>query len=1769
MIKFDQSQNPAGSMSCLALLVRALTQLHSVYLYIVSITGTFCGNLVSQNVYHTKKVNEINIFAQSGNDVQQDEYELPPKPPIRTNYTSGGKDNWYVKKKDGKRRDKWKQKATQIREKFKPHYGFERYPEFFEQLTEISSLAGVELNDSTLRRVEGLVALFANLQSCASAQHFFSAVFLYVRDFYDQSITGQVLKYVQDVIQDGIMKPQSGSYDENWLNMVRNIHTNWTMVKSNRIFKQISKLIGILVTLGLCDAANMKFSIGGFKLIDEAIVDKHYSAFDFVDAIFGTVTYFVEGAYLCFKTRSITPLLLNDFSSLELETEYMNVLMWWDLVKNGNLDRVVGMSDSEFTNRLNMLIQRMTALLASVSGFDKKLVADKITKLKLISNELITLKISSGTRRSPFAIELYGDSSQGKTTFGDQLIDALLISSNLPVDKQYRAALNPGDKFFSNWTSDKLVAILDDMANERSTFVEKPPTRAIIDICNNQMYYAPKAELESKGKCFVEPEIVVVTTNKKDLDAYAYSNCPYSIQRRMDLVMTVKCKDEFQRIVDGKKCGVDSEAVRRFYTVDGEYTPPAIDDIWLITIEQAIKPERLEHAAGYAPLTWRGQVMVDVPAVVAIQCAIEYFSVHRTNQFALMEHMKKRVTTMKKCSVDGCMHLHGFCPDHVDKVAFEPHFGVQVAWSLWKLRNQAQRKFNMSVGGFMDKLDNMTTQALYKKTSSFIDRWDWLCLIPEETFDDVRFQNFLSWYYKDEIDRYVCNYTYTVWFIILLSSLFHMALPIVLFVLACAFGFVLKQSKLKHHYMKILKERNDSLPIVLKQTRDTYARLICTTCLTVAALYALCRVYKAWSKIKGAQGSLEPETQQEVDARDAEANVWAPVAKKSLPVTDESKATILSNLENKIDKCLLYASVKGQYGTMMANVLMIMSDVLILPDHYFDKDDTLEVTCRKRNAECIGGKFTTRLCKSSSVLVPGTDLRVCYTGSGGSFPDIRKFFPIGDICDHPFRIHWRKRDGDLLSGIGFANACVTSNGAKEFKGGEYLRMSINTFGGMCGAVVLSDTKAPCITGFHLGGASGTPKGCFGTLTINQLDRAVSELNKIDGVLLTGKGEKFEPQAFGMDIMLDKPLHPKSPLNFLPEDSQFEYYGSCLGGSTSRSDVRKTPISDCVAQVCGVDNIWGAPKMKPEWFGWQTCLANASVPGKCYPHELLVKAVKDYKRPLLVKASLQMWQTKPLSDFDNLNGIPGCKFIDSINLNTSMGYPLTGPKRKFVIEHEPTGDKPLNREFVQEVKDEIQRVYDFYARGERAFTIAKACKKDEILPVAKEKCRIFYGNPIALTFLIRRYFLPVIRFLQMNPLLSECAVGINSHGPEWHEFYTHVMKNGSERLFGGDYGKYDQKLPSQLLKAALRILIDLSEAMGYSQKDRDIMAAMSGDIVYSLVAVNGDLIGLVSGTHISGNSLTVVLNGIAGSLNLRAFFYSVYGEEHEFRNAASMMTYGDDNIGTVHKDYTKFNIRDCSKFLATYGQTYTMPDKESELKPYLSPDQFEFLKRVSVYHEKLNCHVGALLDKSIFKSLHCYMRPKGCEFTPKEACAINVDGALREWFNHGEEIYETRRVQMQQIAKEVGIDYMCDNLHVTYDQMAETWKEKYGEQRYSKQSGAEGYDDNLFTKALCDFTLRLIAMESVIACSTIGEVDLIFQTTVDGTNHLVLVEIKESILPGNRCKGKKQLRAMLVGFEAINSEVAYMGVLLTPKGYTVVGTSGAMGHWHHVRLPFEL
>lgn len=1528
--------------------------------------------------------------------------------------------------------------------------------EFLASIDRIKHLASQYdkiLSMDLMREIEGIVSVLVALKDCATTEQFFSIIFLYVRSHTNQAVSTLCCNYIKEIFSEQLTE-QAGVESPTWLNQMRDLQQHWSLLKGNKMFRQISKLLGVMVTLGLCEATALEFSIAGYKIFDESVLEQHQSAFDMFDAVFNTVTYFAEGAYLCFKQGSLRPLLMNDHSAAELDDEYMRILQWWDLVQNGNLEKFTSISKHEFDHRLEMLITSLKTVNNSLRGYDKKIVGDRITRLLIIKNSYVSLQLGSGIREAPFCIELFGDSAQGKTTFGETLIDALLVANGLPTDPTYRATIDPTSKHMDTWTTDKLVAILDDLANDKPDFVEGSPTRFIIDACNNAQYVVRKADLAGKGKVLFQPKFVMVTTNKKNMDAKVYSNCPQSVQRRMHVVITVQCKDEFQvKSNEGVSLGVDSAKIEELYTDEnGVYNPPAFDDIWNLTVERSVKPQKMDQTASYEPIIHNGQKLENVDTRTVIQFVIEAHSRHAHNQKKIVERNLERGQRFEKC--DKCISLKGVC--RCEEI-IEPHFGMDFAGAITKSCYDAKSMVRTSTDIFTSRIETVATATLLAYTSSFINSWDWLAIVPAPWLRDKYFSQFLMWWYKDEMYKKVRRITLWNLFYVLASLV---CLPpflflIVLFLLITRQIFV--TSVARSQLTRELEKRTDVMPAIVKNVRDQYWQQFAVICGSLMSLVAIVQVVKHLRKIQHDQGSLEPTTEAEVLERSAETNPWMDFTPMALPVTIKSKCVTRSQLTRMVQTNLRYGSLYVENEQiLMVNVFFVTSNALLIPNHYFSGRKEFRARFVYSQPGDAGHTFRAMLSLSQSVIIPGTDLRLCYCATGGSFKDLTDYFPTfgdRDLADHPFEMSYRRKSGETIVMKGTATMGMQNNSVCTFYGGYCSNLTHNTFEGLCGAVAIAATATPCITGFHLGGKSGKPISVFGSLSRSDLLTALGDLRRVEGVILSGSAGTFVQEQMGVKVLTGATMHHKSPLNFIPKDheSQLQYYGSCIGQTTSKTEVKKTLISDDVAEITGVSNVWGPPKMNPEWFGWQKCIANISDPAVSFPADLVIKSIQDYKQPLIDKIrEMDCWQKlQPLTEHETLCGVHGRKFMDAIKLGTSIGLPLSGPKRDHVIELEPTEEFPINREYSPEIRKVIDDAHALYKKGERAYPVAKGCKKDEILPLydedgnPKEKCRIFYGNAIALTHLVRMYFLPIIYFIQMNPILTEQAVGINALGPEWDDLDAHMMSQGEDRIFAGDYSKYDQRMPSQMLFAAFRVLIDMAREMNYSEEDIRVMEAITGDVVFAFIAFNGDLVGLTEGCHISGNSLTVILNGIVGSLNLRVGYFSMYPKCTNFRQHVSMQCYGDDNKGTVSKERLDFNIKNYSQFLAKYGQKYTMPDKTSELKEWC--DDADFLCRRTVYNPKIGKNIGALKNDSIFKRLHNYRRERGSPLSDEQACAENIDSALLEWFHHGEDVYNMRREQMSKICARAELSHISRGIHLSYDERVAKWHEEYSEE----------------------------------------------------------------------------------------------------------------------------
>jgi hypothetical protein len=395
----------------------------------------------------------------------------------------------------------------------------------------------------------------------------------------------------------------------------------------------------------------------------------------------------------------------------------------------------------------------------------------------------------------------------------------------------------------------------------------------------------------------------------------------------------------------------------------------------------------------------------------------------------------------------------------------------------------------------------------------------------------------------------------------------------------------------------------------------------------------------------------------------------------------------------------------------------------------------------------------------------------------------------------------------------------------------------------------------------------------------------------------------------------------------------------------------------------------------------------------------------------------------------------------MNFSSSPGFPLSGSKHPLLVDLDPLDYPDIGkpRTFVPEVWEEFDKIVTTLRSGERCYMIWKSCLKDEPTKLAKDKVRVFQSAPLVLQLLIRMYFLPIVRIIQMNPVLYECAVGVNAEGLEWEELWESAMSKGKERVLAGDYSKYDVRMPAQVTIAAFDILIDIAEKCdGYSEDDIHLMKMIVHEIVYPVMAYNGDLIQLF-GTNPSGQNLTVIINSIVNSLLLRSCFFTLYPEK-DFKENCAFLTYGDDVIGTVSEFCDKFTHLSYAEFLAEHDMKFTMPDKESTPTRYMHEKDVDFLKRKCVFNEDLGLKVGLLSEDSIFKRLHSHLLSK--ELTLEMHSAQNIESSLHDWFYYGRDVFEDRREKLRTVAQECEIEHLCPALNISYEKRVAQWRHKY-------------------------------------------------------------------------------------------------------------------------------
>lgn len=977
--------------------------------------------------------------------------------------------------------------------------------------------------------------------------------------------------------------------------------------------------------------------------------------------------------------------------------------------------------------------------------------------------------------------------------------------------------------------------------------------------------------------------------------------------------------------------------------------------------------------------------------------------------------------------------------------------------------------------------------------------------------------------------------------------------------------------------LEYVKQSYKSFTEVLADKKSEVLKATCAALGITVTMFAFIKVFKMLTTSEEfiSHGCEEKAPQRmESDV----PNPWKKVSPVKIPKTAQSASTPFETLTRLLSHHMGHAYLYDKESRIRrkCDIIPISRNDWILPAHMLeDKVYTIEVQTTRRDT--LGKNFKETI--DSSCWVPmGADFVLVRLVNGGDVYNFAKF-----LLPHDFSltskifasILFKDPEGIVSEDVvQLQEKKKFSSVAATFEGVSY-QYPRETFPGLCMAPIVPHRNGSSILGFHLAGRNGTSYGVAGILLKNDYDRALAHLNS-QYPLVSHSSGNFTTSKYGIDFTPVSDVEKRHACKWQQNDEDDEQpvltvYGSHTKGTAKfKSQVNTSPISDAVTKIMNLPRIHGPPSSKNIGQHWSRDLTQMAHPKGSFEPKILSLAREDLRNKIqtfLTKNPTKLEMVHPYPKDYVLSGMDGVTSVDRVELNSSMGWPLNKKKKFFmeVVDREVEGvTEPID--FIDpQYWEESLRMETALAAGERVYVIHRGNLKDEPTKFSKIKVRVFAGCEFAFTCLVRKYYLPIVRLIQSNWIDFECGVGINAHSRQWHELKEFVTRFGEERMIAGDYKAFDKAVTPLIMMSSFDLLIGIAQRAGYTSRQIEIMRGIATEICYPLYELDGVFV-QVYGSNPSGHPLTVIINNLNNSLYLRYAYYALHKNEKvpQFDQRVALMCYGDDNAMSVASEEKLFNHTSVSNELNKVGITYTMADKEAESVPFLPLSEISFLKRGFVWSEDVQSYVAPIEVSSISKSLHNYMSRKGVETLPEEIAANALLAANMEFYYHGRDVFEERRAQILQVARESGVIPYLNNLQ-TYDDLTERFNGNSVRRDMLDESDVPLdcqssldvlFEDDLKPRVISDFGIKPVINDAPLGCMSFGAPDLVFRYSGANKDLIIVVELK--ILNGRAHTAAKRCRAVRQQawkysrvFSVLVPTAVVVGLTFTEFGYSFV------------------
>jgi len=451
------------------------------------------------------------------------------------------------------------------------------------QLSKISNL--FKENDWSLKLIEDIITLYILIDKALKSDNVNTDILFALTTFTKLRCNSSLLNciFLQNLVSkyNQIFSNTTNCTEiqsfESTISDMRNLLGKYDSIKDSEFFKKIYKLIMYSMSLSIFDKLGITFTNIGYSTFEaEALKKKYTNRSDLIYTILDTFLFLCERGFQILKTGDYERIFHSANTYSDFHDQYLILKRQSVLLTNPEAH---GFKESTFRANLDDSIEKGESIYKhcqKLSNADKRFVSNMLNELLMIRCDLCTKRAAREHRKAPFSVLVFGESGIGKSTIKDIIFNQYAKIKNLENDPSYCYTRNAVANFWDGFTTSQWAIILDDIAaiNPNKAPNGDPSMMELIQLINSVPFVPDQADLSNKGRTPVKCELVIATTNVKNLNAYHYFSHPSAVQRRLPWIITPSVKPEFANN-DGT---LDSN---KTHYVEGEYP-----DYWIWKVEK-------------------------------------------------------------------------------------------------------------------------------------------------------------------------------------------------------------------------------------------------------------------------------------------------------------------------------------------------------------------------------------------------------------------------------------------------------------------------------------------------------------------------------------------------------------------------------------------------------------------------------------------------------------------------------------------------------------------------------------------------------------------------------------------------------------------------------------------------------------------------------------------------------------------------------------------------------------------------------------------------------------------------------------------------------------------------------------------------------------------------------------------------------------------------------------------------------------------------------